>query len=188
MNTQSVAVSTKDVLESTRGTLINVIRAGHGGTRGALRACDQLTKTGVDLLAGVPARVATSVRDDVVSIEGQVTLIASALTESMAAGAEEAANRAAHAASGAVDGFERIFDTRVMDAIARAGAPTAEVIRDLAERIAALARDVARLSDLLQPLSSTPTRIAAKPAASSGKRRASTRKAAPAVKRARTKA
>jgi hypothetical protein len=154
MNTQTVAHSTKDALESTRGTLINFIRAGHGSTRGALKACDQMTKTSVDMLAGVPTVVSTTLRDGVVSIEGQLTMIAGMLTESATASAEEVANRTVQAASGAVDGFERVFDKRVMDALARAGAPSSALIRELAQRVATIARDVALLSDLLQPQSS----------------------------------
>jgi hypothetical protein len=138
------------------------------------------------MLTGVPAKVVSTLRDDVVSLEGQVTLIATALTESLAASAEQAANRAAQTASGAVDGFERVFDMRVMDALARAGAPSAAMIRDLAERIAVLARDVARLSELLQPLAGK--RYAEKQAVPAAKTRAKARKPGRAVRRAKAAA
>jgi hypothetical protein len=74
------------------------------------------------------------------------------LAQSAANTAESATNRAAKAASGGVDTFERVFDARVRDALVRVGAPSGELIQELALRIATLAKDVARLSDLLQPL------------------------------------
>jgi hypothetical protein len=153
MITQTVAAATRDVLESGRKTVINGIHAGHGTARGALKACNQLTATGANVLASVPTMIATTIRDDVVSVEGQLTLIAGMLAQSAANTAEGATNRAVNAATGGVDAFERVFDLRVRDALTRAGTPTGELIQELALRIAALAKDIARLSDLLQPLS-----------------------------------
>jgi hypothetical protein len=111
--------------------------------RGALNAYDQVWKTGADTLARVPDVVATTFRDDLVSLEGQLTLIANVLAQGVADGAEETANRAANIASGAVDNFERVFDIRVMEAIDRIGVPSRELVRELAERIATLVRDIA---------------------------------------------
>ncbi len=185
MNTQTITTAAKDVLESSRGTLVNVIRAGHGSTRGALKACDQLTKTSADMLASVPTIVATTLRNDIVSIEGQLTLVAGMLAGSAAATAEGAANRVARAASGTVDGFEQVFDLRVKDALVRAGVPSAELIQELAERIAVIARDVTRLSDLLQPL---PGKHNAERSTSAVKSRAKPRKSTRTVTRKRVTA
>lgn len=176
MNTQTIPAATKDVIESGRKTLINVIAAGRTSTRGALNAYDQVWKTGAETLARVPDSVATTLRDDLISLEGQLTLIANVLAQGAANSAEETANRAANIASGAVDSFERVFDMRVMEALDRIGVPSGELIRELADRIATLVRDINRLTDLLRPLQAAP---AAKPRNSrktrpSGKRAART--------------
>jgi hypothetical protein len=152
MITQTVAAATRDVLESGRKTVVNGIHAGHGTARSAIKACNQLTTTGTDMLTGVPTMLASAIREEVVSVEGQITLIAGMLAQTAADTAESATNRAAKVATGSVDTFERIFDLRVRDALVRVGTPSGELVEELALRIAALAKDIARLSDLLQPL------------------------------------
>ena len=178
MNTQTVPAATKDVIESSRKTLINVIAAGRTSTRGALNAYDQVWKSGAAALARVPDVVATTLRDDLVSLEGQLTLIANVLAQGVADSVEETANRAANVATGAVDSFERVFDMRVMDALDRNGVPSAEPIRELADRIAPLARDIARLTDLVRPVVAAPSQ---KPRAKSRKGRPSVKRGARAV-------
>ncbi len=183
MNRQTITTAAKDVLESSRGTLVNVIRAGHGSTHDALKACDKLTKTSADMLASVPTLVATTLRNDIVSIEGQLTVVAGMLAGSAAATVERAANRVARGASDTVDSLEQVFDLRVKEALVRAGAPSGELIEELAGRIAVIARDVARLSDLLPTLPGK--RIAAERAMPAIKSHAKPRKSMRTATRAR---
>jgi outer membrane murein-binding lipoprotein Lpp len=181
MITQTVAAATRDVLESGRKTVVNGIHAGHGTARGALKACNRLTATGADMLATVPTMVATAIREEVVSVEGQITLLAGMLAQTAADSAENATNRAAKVATGSVDTFERVFDLRVRDALVRVGAPSSELIQELALRVSTLAKDVERLSDLLQPLAGK--KSAAKRAQPAAKARAKSRTSTRAVKR-----
>ena len=56
MQTQTIASSTKDILQSSRKAAVNVIQSGHNGTRSVLKACDQIIKAGADRIAEVPPR------------------------------------------------------------------------------------------------------------------------------------
>jgi hypothetical protein len=156
MSTQSFPAATKGLIENSRSTLVNIINAGRKSTHNTLSTCDSLFKTGTDTLALAPAAVANELRDNLVSIEGQLTLIANLLTQNVADNTAAAANRIAGNAAFAVDSFERVFDLRVMQALDHLGIPADQMVRRLANRLEALATEIDRLLQIVQGAQAAP--------------------------------
>ena len=75
MHTQSLPAATKNLIETGRKTVVGTLDAGRGGSRRAVQMYDQAFHAGADVLVRVPG-ISTSLRDDLVSLEGQLTLIA----------------------------------------------------------------------------------------------------------------
>ena len=75
-------------------------------------------------------------------------------------------------ATSTADGFEQVFDLRVMQALDRMGLPAGAIVRELATRIAQVTGEIDRLVQALPlPRVSEPAKQAARPArkAASGK-------------------
>ena len=156
MSTQTLPSAAKSLIESGRSTLVNAIDAGRAGTQGTLKAYDKLFKAGTDTLARAPLVMTAELRDNLVSIEGQLTMIANLLAQNVADHATDATNRLAVTATGAAESFELVFDLRVREALGRLGVPNGDVVSALADRIAALARDIERLIRAAQTVPATP--------------------------------
>jgi len=183
MKQQQLPVAAKDVIETSRKSLVEVLDAGRGTIRRTLHACDQVFVTGTGTLARAPVLVRAGIRDELVSLEGQMTLLASVLAQSTLDQAERVTNVAAGAATRIADDFERVFDLRVMQALERLGVPAGAMVQEIADRVAALTRELNRMLQALPIIEAVPspaakTRTARKPAkanaARSGKRRART--------------
>ena len=170
MARQSLPVAATDLIETGRRTLGNAVETSRDSAHQALQAYDRAFAAGTDTLLRVQNLIGSSLRDDLVSIEGQLTLIASVLANGVADQAADATNRAADVAKMAAGRFEKVFDLRVMQALDRVGLPAGEFVRDLAGRVAALAKEIDRLINLVQSAHEPPAigskrRTAPKPAA-----------------------
>jgi hypothetical protein len=142
MHKDSMTVVTKDVVESGRKLAGHLISTTRHGTRRALRGCDQAWQAGANALAAPRAVIGTKLRDDLVSLEGQLTLIAAYLVSGAADRTEQAVNGIADSACITVSQFDRVFDLRVMQSLNRMGMPIAEVVRAMAHRMAGISQDL----------------------------------------------
>ena len=154
MNTQTFPVAAKSLIETSRSTLVNAIDAGRQGTHRTLETYDKLFKAGTDTIAQVPVALATELRNDLIALECQLNLITTLVAQGVAHQTTEVANRIASTAACTVDGFEQVFDTRVMQSLDRLGVPASDMVRELADRVAAMALQVERL---LQAVQAAPT-------------------------------
>jgi hypothetical protein len=171
LNKQQIPVVTKDVIESGRMAAKNLIATGHAGTRRVLRACDKAWSTGTNSLAVNPGLISGKFRDDLISIESQLTLLGRYVANTAAERGERAVNVIANTANSTVSEYERVFDLRVVQAMTRAGEPIAEVLRMLAALVANLSQQLAAL-------------IAINDAPTPATRKARTKSAAPTKRKA----
>jgi len=140
--------ATRDVIESGRKAAKNVIAAGRGSTRRVLQACDRTWQDGVATLATEPALITRALGHDLVSIQGQLTLIAGYLANCAADRGDRVVDGVAKATASTVSEYEHVFDARVAQAISRLGMPIADVIQALVRHIADLSADLARLTSM----------------------------------------
>jgi len=153
MNNQAFPAAAKSLIETSRNTLLNAIDAGRQGTHRTLDTYDKLFKAGTATLAQAPVAITTELRDNLVALECQLSLIATLVAQSLAHRTTEAANRIAGTATCAADSFDQVFDLRVMQALDRLGVPAGVAVGEFADRIAALALAIERL---LQVVHATP--------------------------------
>ena len=145
MHKQQIPAVAQDVIESGRITATNVIAAGRAGTRRALSACDQVWRTGANTLACNPGPISQKLRDDLISLQGQLTLIAGVIANGAADRTDRAINDVAAAASSTVGECERVLDPRLIQAMTGVGAPIAETIQVFAGLVATVSLQLAEL-------------------------------------------
>ncbi len=145
MHEQKISAIANDVIESGRVTAKNVIATSQDGTRRVLSACDQVWGAATNTLAYDRGLISQKLRDDLLSLQGQLTLLTRYFANSATDRAESAVNDIAGAANSTVGEYERMFDARVMQTMTRVGMPIAEVIRTLAELVASLSQELAAL-------------------------------------------
>jgi hypothetical protein len=140
MNQHQLPVAASDVIETSRQSLVGVLEVGRGSVRRALNAYDNAFAAGTGTFAQIPVAGAAEVRDELVSLEGQLTLIASVLAQGGFEIAKDATNVVAGAAKRVADDFERMFDLRVLHSLERLGVPAAAMVQDIAERVTTLTK------------------------------------------------
>lgn len=156
MNKQNFPAATKNLIETSRKTVVNAIDASHETTQKALLGCDKVFKASADTLGYTQVVITAKLRDELISLEGQMTLLANIFTRTIATQSVAAANSAATMASSAADKFDRVFDLRVMKALDRMGVPARSLVEELAGRIAAVATKIDSVIQAMQPLPVAP--------------------------------
>lgn len=160
MNNQNLSSATKSLIETSRRTVVGVIDAGQVNARKAFKGCDEVFKTGTDTLGCAQIVVTSKLRDELVSLEGQLSLLGTVLTQSIARHSVAATNGAANLASGAADKFDQVFDLRVMKALERMGLPAGDMVSALAGRVATVAAEIDRVIRELDVQPGTPAKKA----------------------------
>ena len=145
MKTDMIPTVAHEVIESGRTTIKNVIAICHGSTERVFGACDGAWELGADVLARDPGLISQDLKSGLVAAENEITGIASTVTTGAANGANRTVDFVAKTARSAVSEFETVFDLRVIQSLGRLGMPAAQVIRELAERVAYLSAELARV-------------------------------------------
>ena len=148
MHKDPMLLATRDVIESGTKATKHVIAAGRGATRQVLGACDRVWQDAATTLAAEPALITQKLRGDLISVQGQLTLLAGYFVGCAADRGDRMVDGVASTTTSAVSEYEHVFDARVAQAISRLGMPIAEVIRALVRHIADLSADLARLTSM----------------------------------------
>jgi len=95
----------KEVIESAREATKSVIAMGRGVAPRVLRTCDHTWRTNANTLASNPAVISQKLKDDLISLPGQVTLIVGYFANRMADNTEPVVNYVADVANSTVNAF-----------------------------------------------------------------------------------
>src|SRR4249920_2109015 len=90
MSNQTFPAAAKSLIETSRSTLVNAIDAGCEGTQRTVNTCDRMFKSGTDMMARGPIALPTELKDNLLSIQGQLPMIANLLAQSVAEQTTEA--------------------------------------------------------------------------------------------------
>jgi len=145
MKGELIPAVAKDVIESGRITVHNVIGTYDGGVERVLGVCDGAWKLGADVLAKDHGLISPKLKSDLIAAQSEITGIAGSMVAGVARGAGKATDFVADTAANAVGQFEEVFDSRVMRSLNRLGMPAAQVIRELGDRVAFLSQELNKL-------------------------------------------
>src|SRR5450432_1406296 len=138
----------KEVIKSARGTTKNIIAMGRGIAPLALRTCDHVWRANANTLFCNPAPISQNLKDDLISIPGQVTLIASFFADRIANRAERVVDQVADIAHSTVNQCVPLLESRAIRALTPVAEPIAMVIYLAADRAAHLSRQLPGVTDL----------------------------------------